>query len=115
MKRTRQQWAAVCPRTVAETASPAAVMYLLRDALADIEALHAQATQDQPERSKAIEQAKQQITGFISGQRYGARELIHGMGLSAEEWQQIKAECQWIPQSVSADFDAALAANGGRP
>lgn len=36
MKRTPEQWAGMCPRTVAETASPAAVMYALRDAQADI-------------------------------------------------------------------------------
>lgn len=33
MSRTREQWAAVCPKTVAKTASPAAVMYLAGDAL----------------------------------------------------------------------------------
>jgi|GEM_PF-5541198 len=61
----------------------------------------------------AIEQAKQQITGFVCGLRYDARELVQSMGLSLEEWRQIKAECNWIPASVAADFDAALAAQGG--
>jgi len=42
MNRTREQWADVCPKTVAETASPAAVMCLVDDALSDIARLHRQ-------------------------------------------------------------------------
>lgn len=45
MNRTREQWAAVCPKAVAKTASPAAVMYLIQDALSDIARLHKQVDQ----------------------------------------------------------------------
>lgn len=45
MNRTREQWDAICPKAVAKTASPAAVMYLIQDALSDIAKLHSQADQ----------------------------------------------------------------------
>lgn len=45
MNRTREQWDAICPKAVAKTASPAAVMYLIQDALSDIAKLHKQADQ----------------------------------------------------------------------
>lgn len=117
MKRTRQQWAAVCPRTVAETASPAAVMYLLRDALADIEALHAQATQDQPERSGPVEALRSAIAvGRRAIGDHSAPHDCYATGPMTGDPFRDLVECPACAALAEYDrIDAAMAGKGGRP
>lgn len=52
--------------------------------------------------------AKQQLTGYTIGKSNNADDLVSSMGLTLEEWQQIKTECQWLDDSTVRDIDDAL-------
>ncbi|GGC87125.1 hypothetical protein [Halopseudomonas salina] len=56
----------------------------------------------------ALDQAKQQITGFTYGLLHSADELVSEMGLALEEWEQIKAACEWLDSRVISDIDGAF-------
>lgn len=114
MNRTREQWADVCPKTVAQTASPAAVMCLVDDALSDIATLHRQVDQlraevealrqDAERYRQAMAEVMRQVDGNI---RETVRDCVNG----GHDVQDIYDYCDLIEEAI----DAAMAAKEGRP
>ena len=89
MNRTREQWAAVCPKAVAKTASPAAVMYLVGDALADIARLHEQADQLRAELDDERRRAEVSAADANDAERE-ARELAEKLAAVTAERDRLK-------------------------
>lgn len=107
MNRTREQWADVCPKTVAETASPAAVMCLVDDALSDIARLHRQADQlrAEVEALRAQANALHQV-GHALGLPAGSdltREVlpaIEALRKDAERYRWLRDPCSGAERVV---------------
>ncbi|MEH6564598.1 MAG: hypothetical protein V7756_04650 [Halopseudomonas sp.] len=58
----------------------------------------------------AIEKAKQQLTGFLhAGSGYDLFSLASEMALTQGEWEVIKADCSWIPESMVQKLDDLFA------
>lgn len=125
MNRTREQWADVCPKTVAETASPAAVMCLVEDALSDIATLHRQVDQLRAEvealrkdkaRLDAIEQECWDVR-FLSGPNGDAGDSsisIEVVGhFMAEPCERVVGEN--YSENLRAAIDQAMTADAYPP
>ncbi len=77
------------------------LLLLAEDLKSDIERQHSVAIHDA---------AKHQVIGYSVGRRHDAVELIGGMNLTIEGWQQIKAECPWMNPLIVAEIDEAFLA-----
>lgn len=91
MNRTIEQWQKVDCEHVAKNASPAHVMYLLQDAVQDLQDLQELARQLETERASlfAESQRKQQLDGQVAELVIAIDELL--VGADAMGWSVTKA------------------------